>query len=87
MIEFLSGVNAMAAGVAGLFFVRFWRQTEDPLFARFALAFWLLGLNWVALAATSPEQEFRPLLFVMRLVAFVLIIGAIVDKNRVKRSP
>jgi hypothetical protein len=82
MIDFLNGANAMASAVAGLFFLRFWRQTRDRLFANFAAAFWLLGLNWFALALTSPAFEFRPFIYLIRLVAFGLILGAIVEKNR-----
>ena len=84
MIEFVTGANATCAAVAGLFFFRFWRQTEDALFARFALAFWMLSLHWLLLAVTSPDHEFRPALFVVRLAAFSIIIGAIVAKNRIK---
>jgi predicted permease len=86
MIGFLSGVNAALAGIAGLFFLRFWRETGDRFFASFAFAFWLFGINWVGLALTSPEYELRPLLYVVRLVAYVVLIAAIVEKNRVKQA-
>lgn len=86
MAEFLNGANLMGAAVAALFFLRFWRQTGDRLFASFALAFTLLGANWLALSLTSPDYEFRPLLYLMRLAAFVLIIAAIIDKNRLKKT-
>jgi hypothetical protein len=86
MIDYVTGVNTALAAVAGLFFFRFWRQTSDRLFAAFALAFWLLSLQWLCLALTSPDYEFRPLLFGIRLIAFVLILVAVVEKNRTKRS-
>lgn len=86
MHEFLSGANAALAGVAGLFFLRFWGQTGDRLFASFAFAFWLLGLHWIGLALTSPAYELRPLLYLIRLVAYVVLIGAIVEKNRVRQA-
>jgi len=86
MIDFVTGVNCALAAVAGLFFFRFWRQTADRLFAAFGIAFWLLGTHWLALALTSPDQEFRPLLYLLRLLAFTLIIAAIVEKNGVKRE-
>lgn len=85
MTEFLTGANLALAAVAGLFFLRFWRQTADRLFAALAVAFWLLSAHWLCLALTSPDQEFRPLLFLVRLAAFVIIIAAIVEKNRVRR--
>lgn len=87
MIEFVTGANASCAAVAGLFFFRFWRQTGDPLFARFALAFWMLGAHWALLAGTSPDYEFRPVLFLIRLFAFLVIIEGIVAKNREKLAP
>jgi hypothetical protein len=81
--QFLLGGVVMGCLVAGLFFLRFWRKTKDRLFMIFALAFWILGVNWMLLAMTSPEDEARRALFyVLRLVAFILIIYAIVDKNR-----
>lgn len=85
MIDFVTGANCALSAVAGLFFFRFWRQTDDRLFAAFGTAFWLLGVHWLALALTSPDQEFRPLLYLLRLLAFTLIIAAIVEKNRSKR--
>ena len=71
---FLLGALVMASGVAGLFFLRFWRRTGDRLFAIFAAAFWLLGLNWLLLAFTDPAAETRRVvLYTIRLLAFVLI--------------
>jgi hypothetical protein len=84
MTEFLNGANTMAAAVTALFFVRFWRQTGDRLFASFALAFALLSVHWLTLSLTVPDYELRPLLYLVRLLAFVLIIAAIIDKNRKK---
>lgn len=91
--QFLLGMVVMAAAIAGLFFVRFWRKTHDRLFAIFAVAFWTLGANWLALAVTV-QDEFRTALYVLRLFAFVLIIIGILDKNygvlrkaREKESP
>jgi len=80
---FILGMVVMACGVAGLFFLRFWRRTRDRLFAIFAAAFWLLGFNWFLLSFTGPEEETRRLvLYTLRAIAFMLILIAIVDKNR-----
>jgi hypothetical protein len=79
---FLNGASAMACAVATLFFARFRRSTGDPLFGRFAVAFALLGAHWTALALTAPSYEFRPLLYGVRLAAFLLILFAIWEKNR-----
>jgi hypothetical protein len=79
---FLWGASAVASWTAGLFFLRFWRETKDRFFALFAAAFWCLTSNWIGLAFTDPPDEARTALYVVRLIAFVLIIAAIIDKNR-----
>ena len=78
----LSGAIVMGYAVAGLFFLRFWRETRDRLFATFAAAFWLLGLQRVALATLALAPNATTWLYVVRLAAFLLILWAIVDKNR-----
>ncbi|HEY0010025.1 MAG TPA: DUF5985 family protein [Tepidisphaeraceae bacterium] len=81
MNQFLLGAVVIASAVAGLFFLRFWTRTGDRLFAIFAAAFWMMGLNWLLLALIQ-QHEIRPALYLIRLCAFVLILIAIVDKNR-----
>ena len=78
---FILGMLVMAAAVAGTFFLRFWRRTRDRLFAIFAAAFYLLGVNWLLLAIYAGD-EINSAVYAIRLLAFVLIIVAIVDKNR-----
>jgi hypothetical protein len=85
--EFTLGALVMATTIAGLFFLRFWRRTGDRLFALFAIAFWMIGLNWLLLAFTDPAAETRrAAIYLVRLLAFVLILIAIIDKNRRHRS-
>ena len=83
------GALVMGCAVAGLFFLRFWRKTRDRLFMIFAISFWLMGINWLALSFTDPnaaeDAEFRAALYLIRLLAFVLILYAILEKNRVSR--
>ncbi|MEW6157370.1 MAG: DUF5985 family protein [Verrucomicrobiota bacterium] len=79
---FVSGAIMLGFLVAGLFFLRFWRQSRDRLFAIFALAFVVLACERVALLLTQPANEIRPLIYLIRLFAFLLILGAIIDKNR-----
>lgn len=86
MDEFIMGAVAMASWVAGLFFLRFWYDTKDRLFAIFAIAFWLLGLTRIALALTQEMSEGQTYIYLVRLLAFVLILIAIADKNRPRRS-
>lgn len=81
--EFMLGAIVMACLVIGLFFLRFWRRSHDRLFLIFAVAFWVLGLNWLALAFTQVD-EVRTALYGVRLLAFGLILFAIIDKNRAR---
>lgn len=83
-VIFLQAVSAAGAWVAGLLFFRFWRESRDRLFAFFGAAFWLLSLSWALLALISPNDDTRPYIYGIRLVAFALIIFAIVDKNRTR---
>ena len=82
MEEFLMGAIAMASVVAGLFFLRFWRDTGDRLFVIFATAFFLLATTRIGLALSRVPQEELTHWYWVRLVAFVLILLAIFDKNR-----
>ena len=79
----LVGALVTASAVIGLFFLRFWRESGDRLFLMFSLAFWVLALNWLGLGILRDRDEAGALLYVVRLLAFLLIIVAIVDKNRV----
>ena len=88
MEAFLRGAIVMACAVAGMFFLRFWRQTHDRLFLIFALAFWLLGLARLAVYKIPEGNETHTVLvYSIRLVAFVLILAAIADKNRSRLPP
>lgn len=78
----LWSMTAMACLGVATCFVRFWRQTGDRLFAFFALAFALFGVNTLLLAAINPAHESRHLVYLLRLAAFVILIAGIVDKNR-----
>jgi len=87
-LQVISGAIVMGYGIVGLFFLRFWRQTRDRLFLIFTGAFWLLGVQRLALAFSRNMVEDDTGLYLVRLFAFILILGAIVDKNRSSpRSP
>jgi hypothetical protein len=82
MEQFIMGAIAMASGVVALFFLRFWRETGDRLFAMFALAFLLLGVTRLGLAMSRELTEGYTMWYWMRFAAFLLILVAIADKNR-----
>ena len=79
--HFLLGGVVVACGVVGLYFLRFWRRSGERLFLIFGIAFWTLGVNWLALSLTR-QDEVRTWLYELRLAAFVLILVGIIDKNR-----
>ena len=82
MVTFLYGAAAMGCAIIGLFFFRFWRQSLDRLFLMFALAFWILAADRTVLGLVSFATEWREYVFLLRLVAFCLILYGIFDKNR-----
>jgi hypothetical protein len=81
----LSGALAVSMALVGLFFLRYYRTTGDRLFASFAIVFWLMAANRLALSFFA-DDEVRTYLYLVRLAAFLLIIGAIWDKNRGRRA-
>lgn len=82
----LQAVNATCAWACGLFMFRFWRQSHDRLFAFFGTALWLLGASWLLLALVNPTGDSRPYVYLIRLIAFLLIIAAMIEKNRGRSS-
>jgi hypothetical protein len=81
-IAFWNGANAMACIIAGVVFLTYWRDSRDRLFVFFAVAFWVLALQWTLVAAIDPSDEHRHLFYLPRLIAFAMIALGIVDKNR-----
>ena len=76
----LGGAIMVSAAAIALFFLRFWKKTGDRLFAMFAPAFLLLGLERIIIISMTVEA--RPFVYLIRLLAFLLILFAIWDKNR-----
>jgi hypothetical protein len=86
MTEFINGMNVALCIVAGLIFLKFWTGTRDRLFLWFSIAFWILAANRGILAIlpyfTPRASEHAALIYSVRLLAFILILVAIIDKNR-----
>jgi hypothetical protein len=78
----LLGGIAVGSLIASLFFFRFWRHTRDPFFLYFALSFLIEAGNRVALGLVTNADEATPAFYLVRLVAYALIIVAIWQKNR-----
>ena len=78
---FLLGLISTGFVTAGMFFLRFWRDTRDRLFLAFAASFIVEGLNRCALLFVDKPNEGSPWIYVVRLLAFLLILLAIWRKN------
>lgn len=85
MAQFLLGVTACGCFVIALFFARFWRATRDPFFALMGLGFAVFAGNRVVLSILDENSEARPAAYVVRLLAFAIIVAAIVVKDRAPR--
>lgn len=82
MAGVVSGMLVAGYVVAALFFLRFWTQSRDRLFAMFAAAFGLLAIQRLALSVSGAPIEDQTMFYVLRLLAFGIIAFAIIDKNR-----
>ena len=82
MNQFLWGATAALCAVAAVFFWRFWRKTRDALFAAFAAGFATFSLHWVGFGILNPSSETRHYLYLVRFLAFALIIAGVITKNR-----
>lgn len=78
---FLLGVIATASFTAGLFFLRFWKATRDRLFLAFAAFFLIEAINRIVLLCFEHPNEGSPWIYLIRLLALVILLAAIVEKN------
>ena len=82
MNALLSGLIIGGYLVCGLFFLKFWKSTADRLFLTFSLAFWALAAQRLMLVVLAGQPGAEIYLYLVRLLAFSLILLAIVNKNR-----
>jgi hypothetical protein len=87
MNALLSGAIAMASIITGIFFLRYWKSSRDRFFLYFAASFLIEGVNRFVLYLAVGLQEEAPIYYLIRLVAYGLIVLAIVAKNRERRLP
>jgi 4-amino-4-deoxy-L-arabinose transferase-like glycosyltransferase len=85
MYQFLNGAIMFACLLVGAIFWRAYRRSVDRLFAYFALSFFILAAESIILAFLDAPETSSPYAYVPRLAAFLLIIVAIVEKNRGRR--
>lgn len=77
----LVGAIATTSLTISLFFFRFWRSTNDRFFLYFAMSFVLEAVNRLILGFTSAQSEDAPAYYAIRLLAYGLILFAILEKN------
>ena len=77
------GAIVLGSLAIALYFFQFWRQTRDILFACFAIAFLLLAGE--RFASVLVADEVKTYIFVIRLVAFSVMVVGIILKNRNRR--
>lgn len=81
LLDFLAGAVTVAFLVSSAFFLRFWKKTSERLFLAFGVAFVFLALNQVAATYLEAGDERTIYAYALRVIAFTLIVLAIVDKN------
>jgi hypothetical protein len=79
---FIHGAIALACALIGVKFLKFWRSSRDRFFLWFMAAFWVFSVGWVIRAFAATRSEDVHYVYLPRLLAFLLIIAAILDKNR-----
>jgi hypothetical protein len=86
MHGFLNGATFALSITASLLFLRFYRRTRDRLFLFFSASFAVIGLNRLLFLFDGLAGEHEAIPYIIRLAAFVLILYAIIDKNRRRDS-
>lgn len=90
MAQFIDGAIMITFCVAALCLLRFWRHSRDRFFFLFSLAFWIMAINRLLLTVLTPERsvpnENHVLLYLVRLLAFAILLVAIIDKNRAPKA-
>lgn len=86
MTELVNGLIVALHLVASLLFLKFWMGTRDRLFAMFAVSFAILAVSRMVLVALphfiEARTEHTTAVYLVRLVSYVVMLLAIIDKNR-----
>ena len=87
MYQVMAGAVAMGCIVIALFFLRFWRSSGDRFFLYFALSFLIEGAHRFYSSVDMQTSEDTPFHYLIRLLAYSLILWAIAEKNWPRRPP
>jgi hypothetical protein len=82
--DFLQGGTFVASLAVALFFLRFWWQSRDPLFAVLSGAFFVFAGNRLLLTVLESEDR-RLWVYATRALVFALIAAAVLGKNLDRR--
>ena len=82
---FLLGAISVANLVAGMLFLRYWRSSRDRFFLYLVASFLLEAVNRAASALEPAGRGESAWHYAVRLVAYLLILLAIWEKNRARR--
>jgi hypothetical protein len=85
MTDFVSGVIACGYLVVAAFFFILWRRKDDPLDRALTVAFLLFALNQVLAAAIVTPSEPTSLIYALRILGFVVILGVLLDRKPFSR--
>src|SRR4051794_3851616 len=85
--EFIAGASFLASAAIATWFVTRWARDRARLFLGFAIAFGLLALHYLLLPFFLPDADEKPAVYLIRLAAFGVIIGAVADLNRRRAAP
>ncbi|MFC5478481.1 DUF5985 family protein [Massilia suwonensis] len=86
MTDLFTGAICMGSLLIALFFLRFWRDSGDRFFLYFAASFFIEGLHRLYSALHDAGGEDSPLHYLIRLLAYGLILWAILEKNLPQRG-
>lgn len=87
MYALISGAISALSIVAACALFRSYRRLGDRFFAYFAAAFALFGASQLFLGIRNLPEGNYPYAYIPRLLVFVLILVAIVEKNLSVKRP
>jgi hypothetical protein len=79
--DMMAGAIVIASIAIALFFLRFWRDSGDRFFLYFALSFLIEAVHRLVSTISLAAHEDSPLHYLVRLLAYGLILWAILEKN------
>jgi hypothetical protein len=81
-LTMVGGMLVLGYLVIALFFLRFWQEARDALFGYFSAAFFLLAIQRALITMIGGYESVSVYLYGTRVVAFLIILYAVIDKNR-----